>query len=51
MSLGTGFDFLLGDNLSFRTDVGFVLDEVSRSDLAQTDEGDFRVHFLLTVLY
>ena len=51
MSVGTGADFLLGDNFSFRTDVGFILDEVSRTDLSQTDRGDFRVHFLMTLLY
>ncbi|MEM0983979.1 MAG: ShlB/FhaC/HecB family hemolysin secretion/activation protein [Planctomycetota bacterium] len=50
-SIGGGFDILLGQNISFRTDLGVVMEDLTDVDVPETDFGDFRLHFLLTVLY
>lgn len=51
VGVGVGAELRLWSNLSFRTDLGVVLDELGGVEEPGTDVGDTRVHFLLTVLY
>ncbi|MEM7754215.1 MAG: hypothetical protein AAF297_01110 [Planctomycetota bacterium] len=50
-SVGVGFEVQLYRNLSFRTDVGWVLSAVGTDGTNRVDRGDERVHLLFTLAY
>lgn len=50
-SVGVGLEVRLYSNLSFRTDWGFVLNEVASGSSGVVEQGDERVHLLFTLAY
>ena len=51
MGTGLGAELRLAGNLSFRTDWGFVLDEIGSDTPTPTTVGTQRWHFVFTLLY
>ncbi|MBZ0173501.1 MAG: hypothetical protein K8E66_14045, partial [Phycisphaerales bacterium] len=51
LSAGIGGELVIANNLSFRTDLGVVLDETGADTPDAVTVGSQRWHFVLTVLY